>query len=286
MLYSLLLSLTQPAAACVEPLSVSSVFPATGTMSVPVDSHFFLSVNCQSFSEVPTFVLEQDGEAIEIDVTVHQRDISVDSRVMMIEVAPVEELSADAMLLLSMDYFGMQSKVATFVTADFIAPEVTESAPEIWWMETYDVYQEETDFECMGTLEQQLYLDLTFPESDDVMMRIYEVDPALRDQVVVVDSLQTPFHEIHKPTDFDHRMIYVPEAKVAQGDMCFTATFVNAAGQESEAATVQCLSDFDYIDEFYCGTGMGMMGCSSMPASEMGWMALLMGAFGFMRRRQ
>lgn len=287
MLFSILFSLTQPSAACMEMMSVDSVFPAAGTMSVPVDSHFFLKMRCQSILEAPRFILEQDGEPVEIDVTIHQRDVSVDAQVMMVEIEPVEALEPDAMLLLSIDQFGMQNKLATFVTDDFESSVVTEEVPQIWWMESYEVYQEDVEFsECSGTLENELYLDVSSPDAEDTMIRIYEVDPDLRTQEIFSDMLQTPFHEIHDPADYEQRMIYIPAEKANQSDICFTATYVNAAGEESAPAPVQCLTDFDYMDEFYCGTGMGMMGCSSMPVSELGWMALFMGSVGFVRRRR
>ena len=287
MLFSLLLSLTQPADACGELMSVSSIFPGAGTMSVPLDSHFFLEMTCHSFAELPSFTLEQDGESVEVEVTIHERPISTYSNVMIVEVAPVKELNPDSMLLLSMEQFGMQSKVATFVTDEFLTSESTEDAPNIWWMEVYDVHQEEDDFECAGTLEKELYLDVSSPEEDDLMVRVYEVEPELRGEPLGLDSLQ-PFHEIHDPSDYDQRMIYIPAEKAEQSDLCFTATYVNAAGKESEPAPVQCLTDFEYMDDLRCGTdmGMGIVGCSSMPANELGWMALLMGTVGFVRRRR
>ena len=284
MFLSLLLSLMQPSEACGEMLKVDSSFPATGTLDVPVDAHFFLEIKCHSFAEEPRFILEQNGEEVDIEVTFNHRAIAEYSNVMYIEIEPLELLESEATLLLTMDQFGMETKVATFASASESTSEISEDRPELWWMTVYEVFQTE-EHECWGELEDEIYFDVKSPEHDDAMIRLYQVDSEFRGQEPTTDLLHTPFHEIHDVEDNVQRNAFIQRA-ASDEDLCFTATYVNKAGAESSPSLVQCIDDFSY-DEWMCGTGMGgLSGCSSMPASELGWLALLMGSFGLIRRRK
>jgi hypothetical protein len=284
MFLSVLLALTQPSEACGELLKVDSTFPATGTLDVSVDAHFFLEFKCHSFAEEPRFILEQNGKEVAIEITLNQRSISEYSNVMYVEIEPSDILESEATLLLTMDQLGMQTKVATFATSSERALELSEDRPELWWMTVQEVFQTEEQ-ECWGELEDELYFDVKTPEQDDAMIRLYQVDSEFRGQEPTTDLLHTPFHEIHDVEDTVQRNAFIKRAS-SDEDLCFTATYVNRAGAESSPSLIQCIDDFSY-DEWMCSTGMGgMAGCSSMPASELGWLALLMGSFGFVRRRK
>jgi hypothetical protein len=283
MLFSLLLSLTNPADACVAPITVDAVFPQSGKMEVAPNARFQVRLSCEQLLEDPQFVVEQDGEVIEAEVRLHRRMITADSEAVFAEVIPLEKMEMGSSILLSTDYFGMRTSIATFVVGEELAAEEILETPEIYWISTYDVSYEEPEGECGLQKEGEVYFDIGVAEEEGLAIRLYEIDPELRGQELFVDMLQTPFHTVMTPNSWDDMSALIPAEKLQSPDMCFTATFINEAGVESMPSEVRCISDMQFED-WVCGTGM-MMGCSTMQPIELGWMAMMMGTLGLFRRR-
>lgn len=282
MLFSLLLSLTNPADACVAPISVDAVFPASGHMELAPNAIFQLRLSCEELLEDPQFIVEQNGTVIEADVRFHRRNITSDAEEVFVEVYPHEKLKPGASVLLSMDYFGMRTAAGTFVVGEETAPEEIIEVPQFYWVSRYDVSYEEPD-ECGIEKEGEVYFDLDV-SAEGHAIRIYEIDPELKGQDLSVEMLIEPFHTVMTPNSWDDMSALIPAEKLQSEDMCFAATFINEAGVESRPSDVYCMSDVNFED-WVCGTGMGM-GCSTMQATDLGWMAMLMGTLGFVRRRK
>ena len=283
MLLSTLLSFLQPAEACVAPLSVESTFPASGSMNLAMDTQFQLRFSCAEMLEEPKIILEQDGEIIEADVAFHRRTIAEGVESVVAEVQPLEALTTGSSVLLSVEYFGMQTPAATFVVGDSYAESEIAEVPTIYWMSRYDVSYEAPEGECAFQKEGEIYFDVELPQSDDLAIRIYEINPELRGQEIFTEMLQTPFHTITNAKSWDEMSVLVPQEMIEATELCFTATYMNEAGVESAPSPVQCMSDM-YFEDFVCGTGM-MFGCSTMAPIELGWFAIMMGAMGLFRRR-
>jgi len=285
MLFSILLSLTHPAEACVAPLSVDATFPPSGRMDLAPNAMFQVRLSCQQLLEEPRFIVEQDGEPIEASVLFHRRMITADSETVVVEIDPVEDLTAGSSVLVSMEYFGMPTNIATFVVGDIPASSEILEIPEIFWISTYDVSYDEPEGECGLQKEAEVYFDVSPSDSEELAIRLYQIDPNLKGSEVFIDILDTPFHTVMSPTSWDDMNALIPSEMLQEEDLCFAATFMNEAGEESMPSKVQCISDMQF-DEFYCGTGMGMFGCSTMQPLELGWLAMMMGAVGMFRRRE
>jgi len=287
MLFSFVLSLTSPADACVAPASVKSTYPVSGTLDVAPDAHFQLQLGCEPLFEDPTFFVEQDGEVVEATVTFHKRMITADAEAVFVELEPVEELKVGASVVITMEHFGMPSTAAAFVIGEQHAPAEIVEVPEIYWMSTYDVSfeeQEEPEEGCWLQKEGEIVFDVQQPEEDNMAIQIYQIDPELRGETLYVDMLDAPFHTILSPKSWDDMSALIPTEVLQADDLCFTATFLNEAGVESKPSEVRCINDMDF-EQFECGTGLGMMGCSTMQPLDLGWMAMLMGTLGLVRRR-
>ncbi len=284
MLFSLLLSLTNPADACVAPISVDATYPASGDMELAPDALFQVRLSCEQLFEEPKFIVEQDGEMVDVEVTFHKRAIATGAETVFVEVDPIEDLNPGSSVLLSMEYFGMPTNVATFVVGEEFAQAEIVERPEIFWISTYDVSYEEPEGECGIQKEGEVFFDVNASE-DNLAIRFYEIDPELRGQELFVDMLDVPFHTVMSPKSWDDMSALIPAEKLAAEDMCFAATFINEAGVESVPSDVRCISDMSF-DDFVCGTGMGMMGCSTMQPIELGWLAMVMGTFGLVRRKR
>jgi len=284
MLFSLLLSLTNPADACVAPLSVDATYPASGDIELAPNAMFQLRLSCEQLLEEPIFIVEQGGEVVEAEVFFHRRMITADAETVFVEIDPVEDLKPNASVLVSMEYFGMPTNIGTFVVGEVPASEKILEVPEIFWISTYDVSFEEPEGECGLQQEGEIYFDVSQSRTEELAIRFYEIDPALRGSDLYAEMLQEPFHTVMSPTSWDDMSALIPNEKLNSEDMCFTATFINAAGIESDPSPVQCISDMQF-DEFYCGTGMGMLGCSTMQPVELGWLAMMMGSLAMFRRR-
>lgn len=284
MLFSLLLSLTNPADACGMPINVDAVFPLSGEMELAPDALFQVRLSCEQLWEDPQFIVEQNGVEIEADVRIHRRMITADAEEVFVEVNPVEDLKPGSSVLLSVDYFGMRTAAATFVVGEeWAMPEILE-VPNIYWMSTYDVSDEEPEGECWIHKEGQIDFDLDIA-SEGQAIRLYEVDPAQRFETLTADMLTTPFHTVIDMDSWEDMSALIPAEKLNGEDMCFAATFINEGGVESLPSQVRCVSDMDLSDL----DGKCMMtpfSCSTMHASDLGWMAMVMGAFGMLRRRR
>ena len=283
MLFSFLLALTNPAEACGMPINVDAVFPVSGAMDLAPDALFQIRLSCEPLWEDPQFVVEQNGVEIEADVRIHRRMITADAEEVFVEVAPVEDLKPGASILLSVDYFGMRTAAATFVVGEVWAmPEILE-VPNIYWMSTYDVSDEEPEGECWIQKEGQIDFDLEMSGPDQVI-RLYEVEPAQRFEDLSAEMLTTPFHTVMDIDSWEDMSALIPEEKLNGEDMCFAATFINEGGVESRPSQVRCVSDMNFSD--LDGKCVVMpFGCSTMQPVDFGWMAMLMGTLGLVRRR-
>ena len=283
MLFSLLLSLTNPADACGMPINVDSTFPVSGETELAPDAVFQVRLSCEPLWEDPLFVVEQNGVEIEATVRIHRRMITADSEEVFVEVAPVEDLKPGASILLSVDYFGMRTAAATFVVGQqWAMPEILE-VPNIYWISTYDVSDQEPEGECWIQKEGQIDFDLSLLEEGQAI-RLYEIDPAQRDDPLSADMLQTPFHTVISTDYWEDMSTLIPEDKLNAEDLCFAATFINEGGVESLPSEVRCVSDMEWDIEGDCF--VTPFSCSTIHASDLGWMAMVMGVFGMLRRRR
>ena len=282
MLFSLLLSLTNPADACGMPINVDSVFPLSGEMELAPDALFQVRLSCEPLWEDPLFVVEQNGVEVEADVRIHRRMVTTDSEEVFVEIDPVEDLKPGSSIRLSVDYFGMRTSAATFVVGEVWAmPEIIE-VPTIFSITTSDVSDEEPEGECWMQKEGQIDFDLDFAGPDQAI-RIYEVEPAQRFEPLSAELLSVPFHTVMDMDSWDEMSALIPEEKLNGDDMCFVATFINEGGVESRPSAVRCVSDINFELTYKCGLNQG---CSTMQTSDLGWMAMLMGTFGFVRRKR
>jgi hypothetical protein len=283
MLFSLLLSLTNPADACAAPISVDSTFPISGDTELAPDAIFQVRLSCQHLWEDPQFVVEQNGEVVEADVRIHRRMITADSEEVFVEVNPVEDLKPGSSILLSVDYFGMRTAAATFVVGEeWTMPEILE-VPNIYWISTSDVSDEEPEGECWIQKEGQIDFDLDVaPEGQAI--RLYEIDPELRFETLSADMLQAPFHTVIDMNSWEDMSALIPADKLNGEDMCFAATFINEGGVESLPSEVRCVSDMEWSFEGDCF--VTPFSCSTMQPTDLGWMAMVMGVFGMLRRRR
>lgn len=283
MLFSLLLSLTNPAEACGMPINVDAVFPVSGAMDLAPDALFQIRLSCEPLWEDPLFVVEQNGVEVEADVRIHRRMVTADSEEVFVEVDPVEELKPGSSILLSVDYFGMRTAAATFVVGEeWAMPEILE-VPNIYWMSTSDVSDEEPEGECWIQKEGQIDFDLDMAGPDQAI-RIYEIDPAQRFEPLTAELLSVPFHTVMDMDSWDDMSALIPEEKLNGEDMCFAATFINDGGVESQPSEVRCVSDMNMSDwEEQCLHTP--LGCSTMQSTDLGWMAMLVGTLGLVRRR-
>ena len=142
------------------PINVDAVFPVSGAMDLAPDALFQIRLSCEPLWEDPLFVVEQNGVEVEADVRIHRRMVTADSEEVFVEVDPVEDLKPGSSFWFSVDYFGMRTAAATFVVGEVWAmPEILE-VPNIYWMSTYDVSDEEPEGECWIQKEGQIDFDL------------------------------------------------------------------------------------------------------------------------------
>ena len=285
MLFSLLLSLTNPADACVAPISVDSVFPVYNVEHLPQNTTFQVRLSCQELWEDPQFVVEHNGVIVDTEVRFHRRMITAEAESIFVEIDPVEDFKPGAEVSVSMDYFGMRSPVGEYVVAEFSADDVIDDVPHIDWMWTEDVSWEEPYGECFIEKEGEITFEFYEGTTYGHAIRFYEVDPSLRDQEIASEQLTTPFHTVLDPYNWDEMSALIPEEKLQAEDLCFAATFMNAAGVESRPSEVRCVSDMQFGGALKCGL-QPMNGCSTMQTTDLGWMAMLMGTLGFARRRK
>ena len=282
MLFSLLLSLTNPADACGIPINVDSTFPVSGDTELAPDAVFQVRLSCEPLWEDPLFVVEQNGVDIEADVRIHRRMITADSEEVFVEVDPVDDLKPGASVMLSVDYFGMRTPAATFVVGEvWTMPEILE-VPNIYWISTYDVSDEEPEGECWIQKEGQIDFDIDIA-SEGQAIRIYEIDPTQRFETLTAEMLTTPFHTVIDMNSWEDMSALIPAEKLHSEDMCFAATFINEGGVESRPSEVRCVSDMEWDIEGRCF--VTPFSCSTMQALDLGWMAMLMGTLGLVRRR-
>lgn len=285
MLFSVLLSLTNPAEACIAPISVDATFPMSDVVHLPTNTTFQVRLSCQELWEDPQFIVEHNGVVVDAEIRFHRRMITAEAESVFVEIDPVEDFKPGAEVSVSMDYFGMRSPVGDYVIGELAASDVVEDVPSIGWMWTEDVSWEEPDGECFiekeGMITFEFYEGLTYGQA----IRFYEVDPSLRDQEITPEQLTTPFHTVLDSYNWDEMSALIPEEKLNGEDMCFTATFMNASGVESLPSEIRCVSDMQRGEALFCGL-QPTYGCSTMQTTDLGWMAMLMGTLGFARRRK
>lgn len=283
MLYLLTQLTIQNAEACdpaVATAELLNTFPANGSLEVPLDAVLLFEFGNGVLSEDMDFVLKQDEVELEIETKTVLHNPSLVGEQAIVEIAPVGQLAPDQDFIVELD----GRPVMTFLTAKELAGEI-EAVPSIGWVDQY--FYDNTAYgewnECGPATQTDLYLQFNgiLPEHAVVINRVNPDGTPF----VAENENEEPFFMILKPeTDY---ISLIEQNTEENEEFCFSAAYVNEAGEAGEFSTPVCGSEYNY-DEFRCGTGdfFGMMSCSAMPVQDFAWMSLAFGLVGLTRRRR
>lgn len=264
--------------ACVPEISepmLQSVFPQSGAMDVAIDSVIRLEFSGYFGAELPEFNLSHDGEELDVEVELIVENHHFNASQSIVEIRTVDDLVAKEEFLLEMD----GESILLFRSSTQLTAPI-QTVPEFGWIDQYfvdnTVYSEIDS--CTPDTETEIWMDVGEREKDAALI-LFRVE---RDGQAMDEEAEPFFLSLDSTeTNFSFTIPYTEESE----EFCFTAAFVNSAGEMGELSEVQCSYQYEYGD-FRCGTGLQMFACSSMPAENLGLMGLTIGLLGLSRRRE
>lgn len=290
LLAALALALTPDAHACSPgPAAIVAQAPAVGQTDVPVDAVVRLVIGQGYLWDEVDVQVSVDGEPVdgELDVWAHSKDLVEQTGLVTFD--PAADLPAGAEVEVRVDGIGDQPELFVFETGDARIGGAGPDAPVPGWAEIWEGQTpRRQQSSCDTDTWRDVYLSVDGAPADAHALSFvvaYRVpaDLALEDgELPPLDepvAVSRPIEEggyvdlnTKLSWDIDHPLT----------EECFVFVATDGAGHVSAPSEVVCGQEMVH---WVCGTGLGFLGCSTLPlGAALGPALLAMLGVGVRRR--